>query len=989
MIKVTIKNATISLAIIIFIAVSAFNVSLKDRKNITHGRTPTEWFPQYEFDPATFEHPPLQYGPFTRWWWPGNDVTNEELQREISMFADNGFAGVEVQPLTMGLNPKSPKEQADKIFSWDTPSFYDHLRAVMQQAQRSGVTVDMNGGSGWPLGGSFFDPKEGMKTLAVSDTSVSAGQLFNAPLPAPHNHDPRPSGVMAMMMRENFVDNNWAIIESVIAAKVIKTSGGQTVLDPTTIVNLTGKIQNRNLTWQAPAEGDWKIVVSWDIPTGEKPSLIASSKTCYVIDHLDSQVVNKAYDYLLGDRSGLQNYYGNPLRAVFNDSYEFHTDRMISPDFLKVFKNKNGYDIAPYLSSVFQKGYDHPSYLAAMYPNAKPPFSFSEPENLRMMYDYDATVNEVFKNNFIKTSDRWMEKNGMLHRTQAYGFPGDLIGNAGAANIPEAEQLFAEGSEGYLKLVTSGAHLNNHPVITQESFVSIYRAEMTTPQKIKMWADKSLACGINQLIYHGTPYKYNNGEYGKEGWNTWSSPFSRFINFSTGMNESDPFWKDIKTLNQYLGRCQYALRAGRPKTDVLIYMPFIDFTEDQIAMNPEEILYLGYLKGVEPEISGSGVFVAPKTLINEWYSKLWKIVNALESKGVSWEFVNDESLQKAKLNEGKIIIEGNEYQTLILANLPYINLATARQINILSKQGLNLWTIGELPRKQPSFLHYEANDKITRLLVEEAGKQKNTNHVQDDLPLPNIVQKIRFAKSVNFSRQITREMTDGSQIKFIWNKSDQWQTISLNLNKSFTTSYWLNPENGTIEKTSNPFSENISYQLSPYGSVILYAAKKVIAQNFLSVPTPTEMNAKDLLKIENWSIQVDDVNLENSQLFDWRINGQLKYKSSEGIYTSTFRMNKIEAGKHYFVDLGKVFFTASVSINGQEAGKRLFAPYSLDITKFIKTGENKIEVHVTTTRRNGFIGEALNGNPHYLQFKGKENTTIPSGLVGPVTVKQL
>jgi hypothetical protein len=351
--------------------------------------------------------------------------------------------------------------------------------------------------------------------------------------------------------------------------------------------------------------------------------------------------------------------------------------------------------------------------------------------------------------------------------------------------------------------------------------------------------------------------------------------------------------------------------------------------------------------------------------------------------------VNDESLQKAKLNEGKISIEGNEYQTLILANLPYINLATAKQINMLSKKGLNLWTIGELPQKQPSFLHYEANDKITRLLVDEAGKQKNTNHIQDDLPLHTIVQKIRFAKSVNFSRQITREMTDGSQIKFIWNKSDQWQTISLNLNKSFTASYWLNPENGTITKTSNPFSENISYQLPPYGSIILYAAKKVIAQNFLSAPTPTEMNAKDLLKIENWSIRVDDINLENSQLFDWRINEQLKYKSAEGIYTSSFEIKKIEAGKHYFVDLGKVFFTASVSINGREAGKRLFAPYSLDITKFIRTGENKIEAHITTTRRNGFIGEAMHGNPNYLQFKGKENSTIPSGLLGPVTVKQL
>jgi hypothetical protein len=116
--------------------------------------------------------------------------------------------------------------------------------------------------------------------------------------------------------------------------------------------------------------------------------------------------------------------------------------------------------------------------------------------------------------------------------------------------------------------------------------------------KIKVWADKSLACGVNHFIYHGTPYKYNNGEFPKEGWNTWSSPFLPMVGFSSGINESDPFWNDIKSVNQYLTRCQYALRAGKPQHDVLIYFPFVNFSEDQIEVNPEETLIGGYLKGL-------------------------------------------------------------------------------------------------------------------------------------------------------------------------------------------------------------------------------------------------------------------------------------------------------------------------------------------------------------------------------------------------------
>ena len=971
------------LHIVIALAISMIFISFKNGINYLPEK-PKTWFPAYDFDAAAFKTASREFGPFTRWWWPGNDVTSPELKREVQMFADNGFAGVEIQPLVMGLDFKN-EEQNSRVFSWDSPSFFEHLKDVMEQARVSKITVDMNAGTGWPLGGAFFDPKKSMKTLVVSDTSLNGGQLFNGNLPPPDQHVVKSTGMF--MMTKNEVENDWAIVKSVIGARVVKQTEKQTVLDPASLINLTAQIKNNHLTWKVPSDGTWKLVVTWDIPSGEKPSLAASSKTNYVIDHLDTAVVNDAYNYLLGPRTGLTTYYGNPMRAVFNDSYEFHVDRLVSPDLVEVFKTINGYDIVPFLSSVFQKGYDHPTYLAAMYPGAKPPFIFDEKENWRIMYDYDAAVNEVFKNNFIKTSDRWMKAHGLLHRTQAYGFPTDLIGNAGAADIPEAEQLFAEGSEGYLKLVSSGAHLNNHPVVTQESFVSIYRAEMTTPQKIKIWADKSLACGINQLIYHGTPYKYNHGEFGAEGWNTWSSPYNPFINFSTGMNESDPFWKDIKTINQYLARCQYALRSGKPKTDVLIYTPFIDFTEDQIALNPEEILNRGYFKGVEPDITGSGVFEAPNTSIHAWYTSLWKIVNELESKGITWEFVNDASLKKAGLANGQIRIEGNSYQALILANLPYMNLKTAERVNGLSKLGMKIWFVGELPKMQPSYYNYKVNDIFLKKLIEESARQSGAVLVKDELPVSLIEQEIAFSNPVHFSRQITRQMHDGSELKFIWNKSDQWQTISLSTGKHFSGSYWMNTENASIEKNNGSTSV---YHLPPYGSVIFYASKnKSIAASLLSAPAPIENNASPLLQIEKWDFRVGDQELKNMPLTDWREKDSLKYKSGEGIYNGTFHLDQVIPGKHYFIDLGSVYFTATVMLNGKEAGRRIFAPYSLEITNLLRIGENNIEIRVVTTRRNGFTGEALKNNPFYAQFKGKENILMPSGLVGPVTIKIL
>ncbi|WP_336516716.1 glycosyl hydrolase [Pollutibacter soli] len=961
-------------------------VSVSHYKKPDAVKTPAEWFPYFDFNPAKFSEAPREYGPFTRWWLPGNDINDKEISREISLFAENGFAGVEVQPFTMGLKPNAPAEQLERIYSWDSPEYYKHLEALMQSAEQEKVTVDLNAGSGWPMGGSFIDINEGMKTLAISDTLLAEGAKFSGELPMPQNHDVTAKGMMAMLLPKKYNGIGDARLLNVIAARVKKKEKDQIVIEKSTITDITLKVRQKFLVWSAPEKGEWVIIASWTIPTGEKPSLVASKNPGYVTDAMDPAMVTKSYDHLFGARTGLTKYYEQPLRAVFNDSYEYHTDRLISPDFIDYFKSKNGYDISPYLSTIFTKGYNHPTYLAILYPDARPPFSIDEPEAWRMMYDYDRTLNEAFRKNFIQTSNNWFQRRGMMHRNQAYGFPTDLIGNAGVVDIPEAEQLFAEGSEGYLKLVSSGAHLNNRPVITQESFVSIHRSEMTTPQKIKIWADKSFAAGINQLIYHGTPYRYNNGEYGKEGWNPFSSPYQPYVNFSTGMNESDPFWKYIGQLNKYLTRCQYVLRAGKPKTDVLIYMPFIDFTENQIALNPEEILYRGYFTGVEPDLKGSGVFEPLKSPINAWYTKLWDIVNELEAKGITWEFVNDDALQKAKIENGLIRIEEKNYKTLVLANLPYIQLSTAKKIFSLAGSGMNTWFIGGLPQKQPSYLNYKENDKVTAELIQATTKMINSRIVSDPKMLPTVNRKIIFLKHAPFARMISREMSDSSQIRFIWNKSEQWQTIKLQLNKSFAGSYWLDPETGKIAEQQGT---TLSYELPPYGSVIFYASTKKIQQNLLSPITEINRSPGTVLQtLKNWKIEAGTVTLGNSTTGDWRTIDSLKYNSEPALYTTTFNLDNIDQSKKYFLDLGEVYFTAEISVNNKKVETRLFAPYSTEITRALKKGQNKIEVTVATTRRNGFIGQAIKGNPHYVQYRWKENTLLPSGLVGPAVLIQ-
>jgi len=938
-------------------------------------------FPIYNFDISEFKAPPRQFGPFTRWWWPGNDVTDQELQREIKLFADNGFAGVEIQPFFSGLNKNGPAAQLKKQLSWDTPSFYGHVAAVMEQARKAGMIVDMTAGSGWPIAGPQVSLDSSILTLAYADTVIQGNQQLTINIPR-LKADSANRKMMGMKMFFQPSNVLLAKLQVILAARIKNRASGQLIIDQP--INITESYLNNKLNWKAP-DGEWEIFTVWAIPDGELPKAIATIPVGYVADPFDSTKIKDAYQHLFSKRTGLDKYFGQPFRAVFNDSYEFMPDRHYEYGFLKYFMEKRGYDITTLLPLNLQKWYND-AYLAPIAANSKAPFAIND-QDWRIRYDYDLTISDMFRDQFLNASRNWLNKRGLLHRTQAYGVKMDIIRNSGAADIPEAEQLAGANSEGFIKLVTSGAHLANKPVISQESFVFRDLADMTTPQKIKILSDKSFASGINQIIFHGTPYKYNTDEYGKEGWRPFSSPMD-FNDFSSVINESSPFWNDIKSINTYITRVQYALRSGKPHTDVLIYFPFVDFADYQIRNNPEEILPSGNFIGVEPERLKGGSKPVNDAAAT-YYLKLWPLVNRLEAAGLTWEFANDDVIQKATLNNGQLMINNNSYQALIIPRVPYIQLGTARTLNELSKDKINILFYESLPDKQPSYFNYTQNDSLTSALINESVTRSTTRLIKDTLGMKNWISSltvpIKFKNNYSFTRQLERKMDDGSRINFIWNKSDQWQTIELLAEKKYTGYYWVDAVSGRFTKSDR---SKISYKLPPYGSVIFYATNHIVKNQATGKPSPELTAAKTVIALNKWQVKSGNAVVTDTALFDWRNVPVFKYKSEEGVYNSSFTLKK-QAGKSYYIDLGKVFFTAEIFVNGQNAGKLIWAPYQADITNFLKLGDNHIEIKIIPTQRNEFIGEGIKNNPKYKNFKSKSNTLMPAGLIGPVYIKEL
>jgi hypothetical protein len=84
------------------------------------------------------------------------------------------------------------------------------------------------------------------------------------------------------------------------------------------------------------------------------------------------------------------------------------------------------------------------------------------------------------------------------------------------------------------------------------------------------------------------------------------------------------------------------------------------------------------------------------------------------------------------------------------------------------------------------------------------------------------------------------------------------------------------------------------------------------------------------------------------QTGSWTVQGY-PYFSGMGEYTQTITVEEAYVGKILKLNIECGKDIAEVWVNGQKAGIRLWNPYELDITPFIRVGENTITVKITNT----------------------------------------
>jgi hypothetical protein len=143
----------------------------------------------------------------------------------------------------------------------------------------------------------------------------------------------------------------------------------------------------------------------------------------------------------------------------------------------------------------------------------------------------------------------------------------------------------------------------------------------------------------------------------------------------------------------------------------------------------------------------------------------------------------------------------------------------------------------------------------------------------------------------------------------------------------------------------------------------VYACKtadgKITQLNVGQLPEPQDLSA-------SWEVHFPPnlgapEHVALPRLISWSEHSDpgVKYFSGTATYTKTFRLtpNLFANDLRLYLDLGKVAIIAQPSLNGHDLGTLWKPPFRAEITKFMKPGENQLEVKVVNLWPNRMIGD--------------------------------
>ncbi len=913
-----------------------------------------------------------QTKPWTRWWWLGSQVKKNDLTTVMQQYQQAGLGGLEITPI-YGV-----QHEEDQYIPFLSPQWMDVFGHTLKEAKRLNLGIDLANATGWPFGGPWIGDADACKNMQVKIFTLNGGQtlsdtikLIQEPLVRTENGKAvKVEDILQPLsanknMQQMALDQVRFVRPLPLQTLMAYSDAGEKI-DLTNKVDATGK-----LNWTAP-NGKWNLYALFMGWHGKQVERAAPGGEGNVIDHFSASALQH---YLARFDQAFKGFDLSYLRGFFNDSYEVDDARGQSnytPLLFAEFKKRRGYDLKDELPALFTK-------------------APTERTN-RILCDYRMTIDELILEDFTGEWKKWAHSKGKIVRNQSHGSPANTLDLYGVVDIPETE-----GTEILrIKFAPSTSHVMGKPLAASESATWLNEHFVSTLSDVKKALDVYFIGGVNHIVYHGTVYSPP-----AEPWP------GRLFYAAVEFTQANPFWNNFAALNSYVTKTQSFLQQGKPDNDVLLYFPIYD----KYAEPGRDLLL--HFDGMKPDFNGTP-FETSATMMQE--------------KGYAFDYISDRQIANLQTADKKILTGGTAYQTILLPDAKFMKAETLQKLIELAKNGATIIAYKNLPSDVPGFGQLEKNTAALKALLAQIpsgwpagfgdvksspigkGRFLTGDNLEDLLKAAAVRKETMADQGLQFNR---RKDAGIFHTYFIANRSgkkfDGWVTLQVQDN----TAFLYNPMTGQSGVAQSKRSEkgflDVYLPLNTDESFIVQTAHLKLGTGNLypyikSTGATTAINGAWTLEFKEGGTSLP-ATVKLPALKAWTDLEDNSYKIFSGTATYSTNFNK-PAGNatQYLLDLGKVYESAEVFINGKKVATLIGPVFSTVLAAKDLKEDNLIEIKIANSMANRIIDldkrkifwkkfNNTNYPARFPQNRGADGifdaskwTPKISGLTGPVTL---
>lgn len=559
--------------------------------------------------------------PGARWWWMGSAVDAPNLRWTIGEYARTGLGTLEITPI-YGVQGNEQKN-----ISYLSDRWMQMLGTAQETGAAQGVTIDMNGGTGWPFGGPWVPTAEAACKLVTKTEVVES------------------DGATTLSWSVSSPEQNAQL------SKVMAYPDGDTEGQP---LDLTDHVSDKTLAWQAPA-GRWRLLAVYNGRTAQAVKRAAPGGEGLVVDHYDADAVAH---YLQHFDERFEATGAQWPHSFFNDSYEVYGADW-TPRMFEQFERLRGYRLEDHLHQLL---------------------GYAKDTGNQVLADYRQTLSDLLLENFTRQWTRWAHGHGVTTRNQGHGSPGNLLDFYAAVDIPETESfgispLPISGlrqdpgftSENLsdiatLKYASSAAHVTGKRLVSSETFTWLAEHFRVSLSQMKPDLDLFFLAGVNHIFFHGTTYSPRDEQW--PGWKFYAS---------VDMSPTNSIWRDAPWLMQYAERCQRFLQMGSPDNDLLVYAPFTYAMHQNTGANAARLQLFDI------------------NTLSQKLPQMVAAVQAAERAGLDCDFCSDRQLLLTTFDGTCLVTEGGtRYRALVVPVSTYMPADVQQHLSQLEAQGATI-----------------------------------------------------------------------------------------------------------------------------------------------------------------------------------------------------------------------------------------------------------------------------------------------------------